>query len=91
MRLFKKGYSVGDIPFLAITLGVAIIVMSIVGQVTSEVRNTQTANTTEWNISGSGQSGIQKMSNWFPTIGLVLGAVIIIGALATLFTMRMQS
>ena len=81
----KKGYTIGDIPYIAITFGVGVIVLSIVGDIVSDVKDTQTAGTAEANISGKGEGGLQKMANWLPTIGLVLGAVIVIVALSVLF------
>ena len=86
----KKGYAIGDIPMLALVFGVGVIVLSIVGQIVGDVKATQTSSSIEANISDEGLSGLQKMANWFPTIGLVLGAVIIIGALSTLFMFKMR-
>ena len=87
-KLDKKGYSIGDLPTLAIMLGVGIIVLSIGAQIVGEVKGTQTANTAEYNVSDKGLEGMQKVGDWLPTIGLVVGAVIIIGVLFMFYRVR---
>ena len=131
-RLFKKGFELSQLPYLAVIFGVGILIASIAGQIVGETRNTGcdyvvddnkcmtcittggctagctynssgntcynssgtvansavTSHNTEWNISENGMLGQQKFANWFPTIGLVIGAVIIIGALGLLFKLR---
>lgn len=86
----KKAYTIADIPWIAITFGTGVIVLSIVAQIVGDVKSTQTSDTYEYNVSLKGQEGLYKIANWLPTIGLVLGAVIVIVALAVLFTMRFQ-
>lgn len=86
----KKAYSIGDIPYIMIVFGVGIIVASIVGDIVSDVKGTQTADTPEYNISDKGEQGLLKIANWFTTIGLVLGAVIVITALGALFIFKRQ-
>ena len=86
----KKGYTIADIPWIAITFGTGVIVLSIVSQIVGEIKSTQTSDTYEYNVSLKGQSGLYKIANWLPTIGLVLGAVIVIVALAVLFTMKFR-
>jgi chromate transport protein ChrA len=89
-RLSKKGYSLEQLPFLAIVFGVAIIVLAIVAQIVGQVKTTQTANSAEANISTLGLQGIQSLGNWLPTIGLILGAIIIIVALTMLFMYKFK-
>jgi len=86
----RKAYTIGDIPWLAITFGIGVIVLSIVGQIVGDVKTSQTENSTAYNISHLGGQGVLKMANWMPTIGLVLGAVIVIVALSVLFVFKRQ-
>ena len=92
MRLIqsKKGYTIGDLPWLAITFGIGVIVLSIVAQIVGDVKSTQTSDTFEYNVSNKGLAGLTKIANWMPTVGLVLGAVILIVALSVLFVMRFK-
>jgi len=84
----KKAYTIGDIPWIAITFGVGIIVLAIVADIVGDVRGTQTSMEADYNVSTKGLSGLQKVANWLPTIGLVLGAVIVIVALSVLFVFK---
>lgn len=86
----KKAYTIGDIPWIAVTFGVGIIVLSIVADIVVDVKSTQTSGDADFNVSGKGEAGLQKIANWFPTIGLVLGAVIVIVALSVLFMFKRQ-
>ena len=106
MRLFKfkKAYDISQIPWLAITFGIGVIVLSVVSQIVGEVKSTQctwnstindcaatTGGSTEAsNITTKGALGLSKVANWLPTIGLVVGAVIVITALSVLFVMRFR-
>lgn len=155
----KKAYTIADIPWIAIVLGVGVIVLSITSQIVGDIRDTgkvddtstsinesvahggslaqaqyyvstqQCVNGTYWqdeftlttecnissggvvttmnestvlinytyytptgeyNITLLGQRGQLKLADWIPTIGLVLGAVIVIVALSVLFTMKFR-
>jgi len=88
-RQHKKAFSLlNSLPAIAVTFGVAIITLSIVATIVNDVQDTQTTNDSDWNVSQKGLYGIEKIANWLPTIGLVLGAVIVIGALGMLFMGR---
>ena len=86
--LKKKAYTIGDIPWIAITFGVGVIVLAIVADIVGDVRDTQTSNEADYNTSTKGLEGLTKIANWLPTIGLVLGAVIVIVALSVLFVFK---
>lgn len=109
MKKSKKAYSIGDIPYVVLLLGLGIIVASIVGEINSDITEqqctdagfvwdsanytcknstggaTQTEGDAGTNISLAGGKGLLKVANWFTTIGLVFGAVIVISALGMLF------
>ena len=44
----------------------------------------------KWNISSKGLIGQSKLANWNVTIGLVLGAILVITTLSILFAMRFR-
>jgi glycerol uptake facilitator-like aquaporin len=82
----KKGFgALSALPTIAIIFAIAVITMSITATIVSDVRDTQTANTLAYNISTKGLEGQTKQANWLPTIGLILGAVIIISILGMLY------
>ena len=88
----KKAYTIGDIPWIAITFGVGIITLSIAASIVGDIHDQQEfdadGNATRENITGKGLAGLTRLGNWFPTIGLVLGAVIVIVALSVLFVFK---
>ena len=88
MKRNKKAYTIGDIPWIAITFGVGVIVLAIVADIVGDVKTTMDTNSTAENLTTKGMEGILKIANWLPTIGLVLGAVIVIVALSVLFVFK---
>lgn len=61
--------------------GVFIITIAIVGSIVAGVQGTQTAGTTAFSATSAGLAGLLNLSNLSPVIGLVLGAVIVLGLL----------
>lgn len=61
--------------------GVFIITIAIVGSIVAGVQNTQTVGTTAYSATSAGLAGLLNLSNLSPVIGLVLGAVIVLGLL----------
>lgn len=81
MKLFdkKKGQaSIGDLPNLALGLGIAAIVIGVVMLILSNVGDNFTANSAEANATADAVSGLSEVSSQFPTIGVIIGAVVII-------------
>lgn len=49
------------------------------------VVNNKNLGTLASNLTGKAQAGITKFGDWFPTIGLIVGAIIVLGVLAMMF------
>ena len=73
--------SIGQLFTVGLTIGVAIVGISIVAEVISQLQGTQTTDSAAFNISGSGLVGISKFNNWWGVIITVAVAVIVIGLL----------
>ena len=73
--------SIGQLFTVGLTIGVAIVGISIVAEVISQLQGTQTTDSAAYNISGSGLVGISKFNNWWGVIITVAVAVIVIGLL----------
>lgn len=84
----KKGYTVKDLLPIALLLTVTIIAVSIGADVVNDVHSDQTADSYAANISESGLEGMDELGSWFPTIGLVIAASIVIGVLVYSFAFR---
>jgi len=84
----KKGYTVKDLLPVALILTVSIIAVTIGADVVNDVNADQTADSYADNISTSGLEGLDELGSWFPTIGLVIAAAIVIGVLVYSFAFR---
>ena len=82
-RMGKKAISIAALSMMAILFGVAIIATSIVADIVTDIRTTQTTDSASYNISTKGLSGTLNLAARYPTIGTVIGAAVIIGILLT--------
>jgi len=76
-----QALNIGQLFTVGLTIGVAIVGISIVAEVVSQLQNTQTSDSAAFNISGSGLTGLSKFNNWWGVIITVAVAVIVIGLL----------
>jgi len=96
----KKAYSIKDLMPLGLLIVVSVIAVSIGADVVDTVQEGQITgaagcNSTitsacgyAFNASESGLSGLDELGSWYPTIGLVLAASVVIGVLVYSFAMR---
>jgi hypothetical protein len=82
MKIFVKKKKKGAFAFsaltsIALTLGIAFIIISIMGYVLTTVQGTQTENATAYNITGKGLVA-------FLTFGSYFNVLVILGILAIL-------
>jgi multisubunit Na+/H+ antiporter MnhB subunit len=82
--------TINQIGAVALALVVGVIVTSIGAQILGQIKATQTANTYEANVTGYGQSGLNALGQWFPTIGLIVAATIVIGIIVSAFAGKRQ-
>lgn len=68
---------------LALAIVVAAIVISMGSEILSQLQDTQTANTTAYNVTGKGLEGMSTFGNWIPLIALIVVASIVIGVIVT--------
>ncbi len=74
--------------YLAIAFVVFVVVTSIGGSVLAGVQSQQTVNSVSYNATGFGLTGILNLAQNSSTIGVVIGAVILIGLLMGAFMNR---
>lgn len=79
MKFGKKGLGVGDIAPIAIALVIAIITVGIGAQVLGNIGATFSAGTPTRMVIENGTAGLNQLASYFPIIGLVVAAAIIIG------------
>lgn len=83
-------YEVRDILGLALVLAVTGITIAYTQDVTADQRDTFTASTLERNATENAMQGVANLSKKLPTIGLVIGAVVIVGLLIAGFGRYMR-
>lgn len=86
MTKYKKGaMTLSDGVSMALLFVVFVIVVAVAGQILAGVQGTQTAGSVAYSATQYGLSGVTNLSLQSGTIGLIIGAAIIIGVLMTAF------
>ena len=86
----KKGLSFANLPDYALLFVVGGIVLGIGAYVLTQVRTTAgwASTSVEYLAVDNASEGISKLSQWYPIIGVVLAAAVIIGLIVTSFMPR---
>jgi hypothetical protein len=99
MSDYKKGMTLTDAAGMAIAFVLFVIIVSIGGSILTGVQTAQLAAngsgvynvaTVASNATGYGLTGITNLSQQSGTIGLVLGAAVLIGIVASAFYFKNQ-
>lgn len=64
---------------------VVSIALSIGSDIVATIQSDQTTGAYDYNASENGLSGIDSIATWLPTIGIVIGASVVIGSLIFYF------
>lgn len=70
---------------MALAFVLFVVVVSIGGQVLAGVQSSQTSGTVAYNATTKGLEGIKNLADQSGTIGVILGASILIGILISAF------
>jgi type II secretory pathway component PulF len=81
----SKGISLNEFGGLALAFAIVAIIISIGGTILTQVRSTQTTNALDYNATTQGLSGITTMSQWLPTIAVIVAAAVVIGVIVNYF------
>jgi len=73
------GLSIGDIGPIALTLGVAVIIISVVSLVLGNMQDQVNDTSTAYDIIGKGLDAMSVFGDWFNIIVIVAVAAIILG------------
>lgn len=86
MENSKKGMvTLTEASAIAIAFVVFVVVLSVGGSILAGIQGTQTLGTTAYSATSAGMAGILNISNQSPVIGVVVGAVVILGLLLGAF------
>ena len=81
----KGMVSLTDASALAIAFVVFVVTLAIGGSILTGVQNTQTVGSTAYSATSAGLAGIKNSSDLTPVVGVVLGAVVVLGLLLSAF------
>jgi len=77
-----------DLLSVGLIIVVSGIALGIGAQVLSSVQSSMTSGTTEYLAVGNATAGIGELAKWYPTIGLITAAAIIIGIVISAFAIK---
>lgn len=84
----KKGFRLGDMSGIAIAFVVIAVVLGLGATVLGQIQDGQTADSYEYNATGNGLESMDTMSNYLPTIAIVVVLAIVVGIIVTYLAMR---
>ena len=84
----KKGFQVGDMLPLGMTIVVLGIALSLGLTVLADFKADQTANSNAYNGTADAESGLTKFTSYLPTIALVIVVAVVIGIITRYLFMR---
>ena len=79
----KKGFSITQVPMLAVTLGIIAIVLGLMATVLTQVQSTQTTSGVAYNVTAQGISGMTSFSGWQTTWVVIISAAVVIGIVSS--------
>jgi type II secretory pathway component PulF len=77
----QKGMTLSSLQGGGLAIVVLVIIIAIGAQILGQINSTQTAGTTEKNITTAGLTAMGQFANWFTILVLVIIAVVIISLL----------
>ena len=82
-------FTLGDLPMIAIAVGVGVLVLAYVAKVLSEVDDDMTGDSLDVVLNGS--KALTNVGKQLPTVGTIVIAALIIGIIATSFYLGRRS
>ena len=73
-----KGTALSTIGPIALTLVIAIFIVSMGATILDNLQDTQTADSADYNITGKGISGLSQFGDWWTVIvlAIILGIIV---------------
>ena len=78
-KMSKKGFSIMEVPSLAIVLVVIAVVLGVGATILTQVQSTQTTNGLAYNITATGLSAQEDFSDWQGTWVVIIAAAVVLG------------
>lgn len=84
----QRGFTINDLGTIAISLVVVAIIIGLGATILESIQDDQVVNSTAFNTSGFGLTGMNTLASYIPTIALVAVAAIVIGIIIVFFGRR---
>ncbi len=81
----RKGLTLSQFGGLALAFVVVSIILSMGGEILTQIFDTQTALSYAANITQQGIDGVVVFGDWLPTIAVVVAAAVVIGIIVHYF------
>ena len=81
----RKGLTLSQFGGLALAFVVVSIILSMGGEILTQISDTQTALSAGKNITAKGLEGVIVFGDWLPTIAVVVAAAVVIGIIVHYF------
>lgn len=78
----KKGFSITEVPMLAITFGVIAIILGVMATVLTQVQTTQTTGGYAYNITQAGLVAQNTLSGWQQTWIVIVASAVVLGIIS---------
>lgn len=93
MKMFQsikgqRSFSLNDLSGVAISLVTVAIIIGLGATILSNIQADQVVNSTSYNTSGYGLTGLNTLASYVPTVALVAVAAIVIGIILVFFSRR---
>lgn len=84
----KKGFSLMEIPSLAMTFGIIAIVLGLVATILVQVQATQDVGSVAYNITQDGLESQKTLSSWQGTWVVIAAAAVVLGLISAYLFFR---
>jgi hypothetical protein len=82
----RKGFTIGDLGNIAISFGVAVIILAVVATIVQTVRDDQTpANSSARNATDFGLEALNTLSSFLPLVALAAVGAVVVGIVIRFF------
>lgn len=85
----KKGQvTFGSLAGIILTLGVTAVIGVVLAILVNNLQNTQTQNTSAWNVSRDSLSFFNNLTGQFGLLGTVIGLVLVVSVVIVVFRFK---
>ena len=84
----QRSFTISDLGAIAISLVVGAVILGMGATILAKLKESQVINSTAYNTSNYGLSGVETIAEFIPTIAIVAVSAIVIGIILVFFGRR---